>query len=211
MSKRLIIVIFSLIFLSFCTSCRTIHPDYGIPSQVRQGESEIGMKILALDNSLVLLQFTNATDYTHIVQEIHLEDGQTLVECFEWDGWVRDRHTWSANKHSRWMKVYAANVEGTDDRNGFAHLPQNMDGSVKTEIKWNFNAAHQWEGVTSPQVGVFDSRTGLWHHPDNGVAHKTKGRITKQSDNWFIWTIIDSGDRVEVLFPGGLAIWEHHD
>ena len=126
----------------------------------------------------VLVRFTlNDGAFTHVVQEVYLDDGKVLVESFRWDGGIKDSHRWSNRPHTRTMIVYAANVTGTDEMWGFAHLPDNGAG-VKTTVGKGFNSFY-WTG------------------------HKMQGRIVSRSPGEFRWTIYDDGTDVTVTLPQG--------
>lgn len=141
---------------------------------VPDSKGEIGIRISAVE-----LVFENHSEYTHIVQEIDLGNGVHLVESFRMEDGHRttDRASWSSIKEFRTMKVYCANVTGADEWGGFAHLPENMDGSVVTNIGPNFNRVYQRN-------------------------HETKGRITKKSSNYFIWTLSSDGLNLSVRTEG---------
>jgi hypothetical protein len=126
----------------------------------------------------VTVAFWNDTDYTHIVQEIQSSHGWSVVECWrvsKGDSAV-DVHWWTSYPQTRDMVVYAANVEGADERGNFAMLPENMGGSVSTTVGENFNAGYQ-------------------------QSHDVRGRITSRSKLEFHWKIVDDGEFVIVPRP----------
>lgn len=139
---------------------------------------EIGFRING-----VLVEFDRKVGgkWNALVQEVHLDDGTALVECFRIDPdsntFIYDRHRWSSQVEQRDMKVYLAVVEGAHwTHNGFAHLPENMDGSVKTTVSKNFNAAYNW-------------------------THETRGKITARSDEYLTWRIDADAHRLVVEAP----------
>lgn len=106
----------------------------------------------------------NVEGYDRIVQEVYLDNGNTLVETFPNN--CRDRHRDGDADSYRECIVYPACVEGIDaTSSGFAQLPQNFDGSVKTTTGPKFNEYYQ-------------------------KNHKTQGRITKAARHLATrWTI----------------------
>lgn len=168
---RLLLAILILILLPSCA----VAPE---PIQVDGNNTEVGIKLIGQAESIgvVVSFYLESDEYTHVVQEITLGSGSTLVESFHWDGSIMDRHYWNDRPHYRSMKVYAAVVEGADEAHGFAHLPQNVDGSVKTTVSNKFNA---------------------WYWRD----YEMRGEITKASPYYFIWTIEDDGKTITVSLP----------
>jgi hypothetical protein len=114
-------------------------------------------------------------DYSHVIQEITLDTGEQLVECFRWDGYIIDTHSWGSRPHWRTMTVYAGNVEGCDEYNGWGHLPDNGAGFTTT-VGTGFNAAYQ-------------------------ATHETRGKIIDRSPNSFTWRIDDDGKTITVSMP----------
>ncbi len=145
-----------------------------VPSQT----DEIGFRIRG-----AIVDFDRKINgkWNAIVQEVTLDDGTHLVEGFRtdgtWDGFMVDRHAWPTLGEVRRMKVYLAVVEEADwSPYGFCHLPENMDGSVKTTVSKDFNGQHQ-------------------------MFHKTKGKITAQSDEYFTWRIDATSHTMLVQSP----------
>lgn len=101
----------------------------------------------------ILLKFTNHTGYTHLIQEIELEGGWWLVECFRVPKghYVFDHHSGGGWRRCR---VYPANVVGALEPWGFAHLMQNQDGTVRTNIPAGFNTAYREACGDGPWPGV---------------------------------------------------------
>lgn len=156
-----------------CSTCQTIDVGDIDPTS----KSDVGIRLVGITGRQVIVEFLPNAGWTHIVQEIELDSGSILVECFRCDGRpVYDFHSWHGRPHFRRMKVYAADVEGADERHGFAHLPENMDG-LKTTVGTGFNADYQAE-------------------------HETRGKIVRRSPNAFLWTISDDGKQVHVGLPG---------
>lgn len=156
-----------------CQSCQTIDIGDVDPTS----KSDVGIRLVSVSGTRVVVEFIPNAGYTHVVQEIELDSGSILVECFRCDGRpIFDYHSWHSRPHHRRMKVYAADVTGTDERDGFAHLPENMDG-LKTTVGPGFNADYQAE-------------------------YETRGKIVKRSPKAFLWTIADNGTTVHVGLPG---------
>lgn len=124
------------------------------------------------------IEFVNRSDYSHIVQEVHLPGGHTLVECFRLsrDQSCIDFHRWSSIPHRRWMRVYAANVEGAYEVGRFAHLPDNGAG-LKTSLPPNFNTFYR------------------------ALCPVPMGRITARSPHWFVWRIDATEENVSITLP----------
>ena len=193
-----------------CNGCRTVDPNFEIPWQY--GEAvDVSFRVANIDGA-VEVEFRNRTIAPFIVQEVHMEDGQTLVECFHTSGpfdIVHDFHSWGGVHGKRWMEVYVAEVEGVDlTFYGFGQLAENIDGSTVTEIDTYFNMTYQWKGLLNTGKGHLNSRTGLWYHPDNGVAHETRGRVTKRAASSFYWSIVSDADGILVTGPEGSNYWE---
>ena len=106
----------------------------------------------------VMLRLTNNSDgYSHLVQEIEMEDGWCLVEVFR-----LAKHAWAYDRHHgtgwRRMRVYPANVVGALEHKGFAHLMRNQAGTMVTKIPAGFNMRYRaacgdgpWPGVITKQ------------------------------------------------------------
>lgn len=155
-----------------CSGCQTI--DVGDVDHT--SKSDVGIRLVSSNGPRVIVEFIPNAGFTHVVQEIELDTGHILVECFRCDGRpIYDYHSWHSRPHSRRMKVYAADVTGADERHGFAHLPENMDG-LKTTVGTGFNADYQ-------------------------STHETRGKIVKRSPKAFLWTIKDDGVTVDVGLP----------
>lgn len=176
MIRRTIATVVAALFLSLafgamgCHSCPTTD---GIDEATM---TDVGIRLISNKGTRVIIEFTPSPDFTHVVQEITLDSGDVLVECFRCDGKpIYDFHSWGIRPHWRTMRVYAANVTGTDERNGFAHLPDNGAG-LKTSIGPGFNADYQ-------------------------ATHETRGKITARSPASFVWTITDEDGMVTVKMP----------
>lgn len=113
--------------------------------------------------------------YSHVVQEIVMSDGSVLIEAFENDGYITDHHYWIIRPNWRHMKLYAANVVGMDDENGWGHLPDNGQG-LSTDIGFRFNWPYQRD-------------------------YETRGTIKSRSIVATYWYIVDDGLTVTVLLP----------
>lgn len=160
-----------LLVAALFTACATRPP---VPGQT----DEIGFRING-----VLVEFDRKVGgkWNAIVQEVQLDDGSTLVECFRINpdarNFIYDRHEWSSETEVRTMKVYLAVVEGAHwTHNGFAHLPANMDGSVKTTVGKGFNASYQH-------------------------LYETRGKITAASAEYLTWRIDGGAHRLVVEAP----------
>lgn len=100
-----------------------------------------------------------STKYNYIIQEILLDNGETVVECFKLIGGrmvpgQSDHHSWDDAwpREKRQMFIYPGTVVGADETFfGFAMVPENMDGSVKTttgpEFNKNYRKNHSVQGV----------------------------------------------------------------
>lgn len=119
---------------------------------------------------------TRSTAYTHFVQEITLDSGEVLIECFRDDGDILDRHTWADRPHSRAMIVYCANCVGVDEWGGFGHLPSNGAGRYTT-VGHNFNEDY-WQD------------------------HEATGYIRDRAKSQIEWAIVDDGATVRVYLNG---------
>lgn len=128
----------------------------------------------------IIVAFKHDSSFSHIIQEIVLDSGSSLVECFRGGEFfnVYDLHSWGVRPHSRKMKVYLGNVEGTDERNGFAHLPHNFDKTLFTTVGKNFNKNYQ-------------------------ETHETRGKITSVGKEWLEWSIADDGEYITVRTKDG--------
>lgn len=166
--RRLILAAFLLVALSSCVCA----PNNG---ELVHGASGIGVHTVSEGNNWVMVEFTTtSSDYTHIVQEIYLDSGEVLIECFRIHGSIIDRHSWSSSTERRSMTLYLADVEGADEMHGFAHLPSNGMGQ-ETTVGPNFNRFYQ-------------------------DAHETRGEITRRSDYSFHWAIYADGDDISLSF-----------
>ena len=116
-----------------------------------------------------------AQGYNALVQEIRLDNGDSLVEAFKLDtDWIWDSHTWSSTEEVRHMTIYLAQVEGADwSPIGFAHLPENHDGTLRTTVGRGFNSRHQ-------------------------RRYATQGTITKRSPHQMVWQIDSDGEEMRV-------------
>lgn len=171
--KRLLILLFGLLFLASCRHCPVLDSAVDETTQ-----TTVGLKLVSQRGTEVIVSFSGDPDFTHIVQEIQLDSGEVLIECFRNNATlIFDTHSWIVRPHHRVMKVYAANVHGCDEDNGFGHLPDNGAG-VKTTISKNFNASYQ-------------------------KTHETRGRIVYRSPASFLWSITDNGTSVKVTIPVG--------
>jgi len=134
------------------------------------------------DTHLVRVYFTLPVDskYTHVVQELTLDNGCVLVESFRMSKFVGDRHTDAKDKFSRSMVVYAATVECADETStGWAELPSNG-------------------------LGVKTTTDGLFFNSDYNANHKRRGYILRRSMAETRWSIDDDGKNVKI---GGRVIW----
>ena len=181
---RSILVVLLSLFLTTCYSCACVSKPRNPSDPVYQGAGvTIEFYLQVPDEPYprydVILKFTNRTDYSHLVQEIELEGGWWLVECFRvkrgW--WVYDRHTGSGWRR---MRVYPANVVGALEPHSFAHLMQNQDGGVVTRIPSEFNASYRAVAGNGPWPGVIVRQA-----PELGSTW----RITpdKETDTVEIW------------------------
>lgn len=138
----------------------------------------------------VRVKFYEWTKYEHVVQEVHLPGGATLVEVFRTpngrlERCQTDHHraNWGSDHpytgtYVRRMFLYPGRVEGVDwTSKGFAQLPENEDGSVTTTIGPNFNASYQEDHETQGRVVEADRSAGFW------------------------WTIIYENGKVRVVIP----------
>lgn len=167
-----LLLIFSFVWFSGCSTCQKLD----LTDVDSVSGTDVGIRLVSLKDTRVIIQFMPNAGYTHVVQEIQLDSGSILIECFRCDGEpLYDFHSWWHRPHSRTMKVYAADVVGADERRGFAHLPENMDG-LKTDVGPGFNSDYQ-------------------------ADHETRGKIVKRSPKAFVWSINDDGKTVKVNMP----------
>ena len=152
------------------------------PATVDDETCRVGIELIGKTHQLgVVVRFRlYGSTYTHIVQEITLDDGDVLVECFRDDGSfhaVYDQHQWGGrDPHFRTMTVYGANCYGVDERNGFGHLPHNGRG-LYTTVGPGFNRDYQ-------------------------LSHKTQGYISNRASNEYIWTITVVDGIITVVIDG---------
>lgn len=171
------LLIASAVLLCLAPSCRTVD-SIDQPVVVDDRGNRVGIVFIGKSYDLgVVLRFAlYGAEYSHIVQEITLDDGSVLVECFRDDGDTIDRHSWVDRPHYRSMVVYAANCVGVDERYGFGHLPDNGNG-LSTTVGSNFNESYQ-------------------------KAHKTQGYIRNRASNEYYWSITDDGTTITVTIDG---------
>jgi hypothetical protein len=155
----LLALIATLGFLSGCTS--------GPTSTIRQGDVSVTFTdgyINDRGQHEVQVHLSHSEEYSGMVQEVYLENGDVLVEYFP--NLIFDYHNTATQNHWRYMIIYPADVEGTDGtRTGFAHLPQSKDGSATTTVGPGFNSWYQ-------------------------DKHETRGRVVRcKRDNPTIWSI----------------------
>ena len=125
----------------------------------------------------VLLRLTNNSDYSHLVQEIEMEDGYCLVEVFR-----LAKHAWAYDRHSgtgwRRMRVYPANVVGALEHQGFAHLMRNQAGTMITNIPAGFNMRYRAARGNGPWPGVILKQStetaATWRITPDGVLRQVE-------------------------------------
>lgn len=128
------------------------------------------------------------TDKTLLIQEIELDNGMTVVECFTTNSGVStiDSHWTTIPWPRSWrrMKIYPGIVDGADfNSNGFAMLESNLDGSVKTTVGSNFNETYR-------------------------KNHEVRGRVVNADlDKTVEWYIEYNRGRLSIYLPDGS---EHH-
>ena len=164
---RILIVTLLLALLPSCVMA----PD---PIPAPGGQPVLSITLVGeAESTGVVVQFEpTVDDFTHVVQEIELDSGSVLVECFRCGGVITDRHRWASRPHWRVMTVYLANVEGADEAHGFAHLPHNGNG-LRTTVGKDFNS---------------------WYQAD----YETRGSITGRHPANVHWSITDDGENVTI-------------
>lgn len=197
-------VMIGLLLLFSVVGCKTTLPIIEIPVE----PPHLAAQILTIDTvpdenefRMVRIRFSENTKYDVLIQEIYMDTGEILVECFDTPngtfsyGW--DQHSWRTNSTHRRMRVYPGSVEGVDRMNGFAQLPQNRLGTAVTNIGPYFNARYQWNYGPN----------GEDPDPIYGVNHRTTGRIIEDDrENSMWWEITCIDGVIEVLLPDGNKI-----
>jgi len=162
-----------LLLLSACAVNRPVPQD----SFLGEEEAPISIQLAGTpDSTGTKVRFiTAAQTYTHLVQELTLDSGETLIEAFRIDGLIYDLHSWPKRPHWRTMTIYAAVVDGMDEMGGWGHLPDNGAG-LETTVGKGFNAHYQ-------------------------SAYETRGRIIVRSPLSYTWRIDDNGKTITVSLP----------
>lgn len=179
MRNLLRIAFVALVLWSLLPACTTVQHAEVPPVLVEDTEQVVSIEFVSKSYAVgVRVRFSMFSyEYTHVVQEIVLDSGEVLVECFRMDfNGELDLHSWKARPHAREMTVYAAVCVGVDEWGGFGHLPGNGDG-LYTTVGENFNALYQ-------------------------SGHETRGFIEKRAKNQYYWTIRDDGDEIHVFIDG---------
>jgi len=106
--------------------------------------------------------------YTHVIQEILLENGSTVVESFRILGngiCCLDSHRWVGVKDIRKIFVYPGIVIDADETEfGFAMLPRNRDGSVSSTTGDRFNANYRSNHKIKGRIVLDDKLSGFtWY------------------------------------------------
>lgn len=154
----------------------------------------------------IYVRMWEKTKYNYIIQEITLNNGDSIVECWElphgrfYDS-QRDHH-WKTDAwpyHARQMIVYPGTVEDADlTSGGFAMLPENQDGSVKTTVGANFNAGYRWKGQLNHQTGEIE------YDPKYGINHEIRGRITESGHAMGVtWNFVYERGKLMIFLPDG--------
>lgn len=152
-------IILVALFASITACCASATPKSYYPAGLRTSATaprvalrrKIAIRYPYYDTLIRLEQCS--TGYTHLVQEIEMQGGYTLVECFRVSKgrYVLDHHSgygW------RRMRVYPAVVVGALEPQGFAHLMRNQDGSMRTNIPDGFNAHYRKLAGNGPWPGM---------------------------------------------------------
>lgn len=130
----------------------------GNTSLAPNAEEPIVLELVSLsiddDHYEVIIEIKNFSEYDHIIQEVKLSDGSTLVECFHVQPGdsIIDNHRDRIDDRDRRMIIYPGIVEGADWKSAFAHLPQNHDGSAITTVGSAFNSVYQQNYETTGEV-----------------------------------------------------------
>lgn len=179
---------------------------------VPQPDDNIFVEVVLLDAKAedrgfdVWVEFEEWTRHAFIVQEVELNNGDTLVECFQTPNgrfpMGQKDHHWKETawpKHWRKMTVYPATVEGADlTMNGFAMLPENRDGSVKTTVGDNFNKKYRWKGKRNPDTGEWENKK------EYGVLHEVRGQIVADAKYLAVtWHIDYYEGKLTIVLPDG--------
>jgi hypothetical protein len=161
-----------------CVNAGCAHTVHRPDAVIDDTECRVGIEFVGKAYTIgVCIRFVlYGTEYTHIVQEITLDSGEVLVECFRDDGFLWDTHSWIDRPHSRSMIVYAANCIGVDEWSGFGHLPDNGQG-LYTTVGSNFNKDYQ-------------------------ERYETRGYIRNRATNEYEWSIADDGTHITVIING---------
>lgn len=160
----------AILLLLTVVGCAASPSTYDPPEVYKRHTQEVSIHLIGKSYQMgVLVEFVMRGSWSHIVQEITLDNGLVLVECFRNDDWLWDLHTWPVRPHSRSMVVYPADVVGADENYGFAHLPDNGFG-LKTTVGEEFNAGHQRNYETRGRIVSRGSLSLVWTISDDGVT-----------------------------------------
>jgi hypothetical protein len=131
-----------------CVNAGCAHTVHRPDAVIDDTECRVGIEFVGKAYTIgVCIRFVlYGTEYTHIVQEITLDSGEVLVECFRDDGFLWDTHSWS----------------------GFGHLPDNGQG-LSTTVGPNFNKDYQEQYETRGYIKNRATNEYEWSIADDGT------------------------------------------